>query len=335
MAVSKTHPVTDLHNLSKTLRALVPGTMKTLTEQYKVNTVKKLEKKIGAFKQGTIKMKRPEKPRRALNAHRRRQEEEEDRENDRETGQVAPAAARVGEEEGDGREHDTHGHGNLQTQTKDIAKVRRRQLVDVRAQCARSDTGSNTRYDAAHGKRPDVGNGGLDYSTDHNEGAVHEQQLLASPHIAEVAAEQRADHTAEDPRVDGERPLQLRVAREHEARAVHNGARIALVGVVVLRQVRLRGGPTALKRLEQSDQDAAVEDPVGLDAALRFLVGLVIGGRDGGLGRGDLRVHLAGKMENEENWCAGDALGLKVIAGGASPVSVVVVSPRSTIAKAT
>ncbi|KAJ8508576.1 hypothetical protein ON010_g18857 [Phytophthora cinnamomi] len=112
---------------------------------------------------------------------------------------------------------------------------------------ARRDAGDET----AGREGPDVRHGRLDDGAHDHEDAVDEQQLLAAPLVAEVAAAQRADHAAEDPCVDGERPLELRVAREHEARVLGHGTRVALVRVVVLRQVGLRGRPAALEGLQQ------------------------------------------------------------------------------------
>ncbi|KAJ8517219.1 hypothetical protein ON010_g18348 [Phytophthora cinnamomi] len=127
--------------------------------------------------------------------------------------------------------------------------------------------------------------------------------LLATPQVAEVAAAQRADHAAEDPCVDGERPLELRMAREHEARVLGHGTCVTLVRVAVLRQVRLRGRPAALEGLQQRHQDASVHDHVGFDLAGGGLLRLVevwhvvvaVGG--GGLG-----VRLVGSSLGRHEW---------------------------------
>ncbi|KAJ8574911.1 hypothetical protein ON010_g4303 [Phytophthora cinnamomi] len=233
-----------------------------------------------------------EQPRGTLHAQRRRQHQEQQRQDDREGRQVAPARARVGEEEGDGREQDADGHRDLQTQTQDVTHVRRCQLVRVGSECARGSARRDAGDETAGREGPDVRHGRLDDGAHDHEDAVDEQQLLAAPLVAEVAAAQRADHAAEDPCVDGERPLELRVAREHEARVLGHGTRVALVRVVVLRQVGLRGRPAALEGLQQRHQDARVHDHVGLDLAGGGLLRLVeVRHVVGSPGRRGLGVH--------------------------------------------
>ncbi|ETO64182.1 hypothetical protein F444_18275, partial [Phytophthora nicotianae P1976] len=237
---------------------------------------------------GLLRAALSEQPRRTLNAHGRRQHQVDDSQDARERSQVTPARARVGEEEADRREQDTDRGEDLQTQTQSVAHVRRRQLVHVRADSTRGRTGSNTGDETAHGERPDVGHGSFNHTADEHEDTIQHQRLLTAESVTEVAAAQRSDHGAEDPCVHGERPLQLRVAREHEARVLSHGTRIALVCVVVLRQVGLRGGPTALERLQPRQQCARVQDGLGLDETCSGLVGLVEGCCR--LGRRDFRV---------------------------------------------
>ncbi|KAJ8564013.1 hypothetical protein ON010_g7334 [Phytophthora cinnamomi] len=231
-----------------------------------------------------------QQPRGTLNAHGRRQHHVDHGQDARERGQVAPARARVGEEEADRGEQNADGGEDLQAQTQRVAHVRRRQLVHVRADGARGSARRQPRDQTASGERPDIGDRSLDHAAHEHEDAVEHQSLLTAEAVAEVAAAQRADHGAEDPRVHGERPLQLRVAREHEARVLGHGARIALVRVVVLRQVRLRGGPTALERLQPRQESARVQDGLGLDEARGGLVGLVERRGVAGLGRRGFRV---------------------------------------------
>ncbi|KAJ8561980.1 hypothetical protein ON010_g7703 [Phytophthora cinnamomi] len=99
--------------------------------------------------------------------------------------------------------------------------------------------------------------------------------FLAAVLVTEVAAAKRTDHGTEDPRVHGERPLDLLVSREHEARVFSHGASIALVFVVVLREVGLRRRPTALERLQPRQERGRVQDRLGLDQTRSSLVGLV------------------------------------------------------------
>ncbi|GMG18684.1 unnamed protein product [Phytophthora fragariaefolia] len=192
-----------------------------------------------------------EQPRGALHGQRRRQHHKDDGQHDGEAGHVAPSIAAVGEEEADRRHEDADGGRDLQTEAEVAAEVGRRQLVHVRADGAGGGTRRHAGDGAADGERPNIGDDGLDDGATDHEKAVEEQQLLAAHDVAEVAAEQTATHSAEDPRVHGEGPLELGVAAEERARARDDRTRIALVRVVVVGQVELRGGPSALEGLQQ------------------------------------------------------------------------------------
>ncbi|GMF60823.1 unnamed protein product [Phytophthora fragariaefolia] len=150
--------------------------------------------------------------------------------------------------------------------TEERSEVRRRDLVDVAADIARRRTRSDTRKQPTDCEQPQVGHGGHNHSSGHDETTVVDQNLLATEAIRKLADEKGSDHTTDDPGVNNDGPLELGMTRKHDARALGNRASIALLDVVEFVEVKLRGRPTVLQGQYEGEHGACVQDISGLDA---------------------------------------------------------------------
>ncbi|KAF4150009.1 hypothetical protein GN958_ATG00802 [Phytophthora infestans] len=175
-----------------------------------------------------------ERPRRTLHTHRRSHEQGQHGQNHI---QVALDRACVGEEEADSWEQDADWHRYLQSQTQDVTHVWRGQLVRVCTE--RTRTRGRTRRDTS---KQTAGREHDDVRLSTTAPTIMKMQLTNSSflrilRLLKWPQTNGANHATEDPRVHGERPLELRVAREPEACVVGHRPRVALFGVVVLLQV--------------------------------------------------------------------------------------------------